>query len=54
MPVQKATVALRITAQLIDAISGHHIWSKRYDRELEKVFELQVEIRIFEPIEPKK
>ena len=35
---------MRITAQLIDAISGYHKWSKRYDRKLENFFELQDDI----------
>ena len=35
---------VRITVQLIDAKSGHHLWSKRYDHELDKIFELQDEI----------
>ena len=42
--VRKEGNRVRITAQLIDAISGHHMWSKRYDRELDKIFELQDEI----------
>ena len=42
--VQREGNRVRITAQLIDAISGHHIWSKRYDRELENIFELQDKI----------
>jgi TolB-like protein/class 3 adenylate cyclase len=39
--VQKSGDTLRITAQLIDAITGHHVWSERYDRELKKIFALQ-------------
>jgi len=42
--VRKEGNRVRITAQLIDAVSGHHMWSKRYDRELESIFELQDEI----------
>jgi len=42
--VRKEGNLVRIAAQLIDAISGHHIWSKRYDRKLESIFELQDEI----------
>ena len=34
--VQRSGDSLRVTAQLIDAIKGHHIWSERYDRELKK------------------
>jgi len=35
---------IRVTAQLIDAESGGHIWAERYDRSLEDVFEVQVEV----------
>jgi adenylate cyclase len=42
--VRKAGVRLRITAQLIDAHSGGHIWAERYDRELTDIFALQDEI----------
>ena len=41
--------------RLLDAISGNHIWSERYDRELTDIFALQDEIttRITAAIEPK-
>lgn len=42
--VRKAGNRLRITAQLIDALSGHHVWAERYDRELADVFDIQDEI----------
>ena len=42
--VQKSGDRVRITAQLIDAITGHHLWAERYDRELGDVFALQDEI----------
>jgi adenylate cyclase len=42
--VQKAGDRLRINAQLIDAIKGHHLWAKGYDRELKDIFALQDEI----------
>ncbi len=42
--VRKAGVRLRITAQLVDAHSGGHIWAERYDRELTDIFALQDEI----------
>jgi len=42
--VQKTPDRVRITAQLIDAITGHHLWSERYDRELEDIFAMQDEI----------
>jgi len=35
---------VRVTAQLIDAIKGHHLWAERYDRELKDIFALQDEI----------
>ena len=42
--VQKSGDTLRITAQLIDAISGQHVWSERYNRELKNIFALQDDI----------
>jgi len=42
--VRKAGERLRITAQLIDAVSGFHLWSETYDRRLEDVFAIQSEI----------
>ena len=42
--VQKAGNRVRITAQLIDASNGNHLWAERYDRELSDVFDLQDEI----------
>lgn len=42
--VRKAGTRLRITAQLINAADGYHLWSETYDRELEDVFEVQDEI----------
>jgi adenylate cyclase len=42
--VQKAGERVRITAQLIDAITGHHLWAERYDRSMEDFFSLQDEI----------
>jgi TolB-like protein len=35
---------LRISAQLIEAVSGSHVWAERYDRNLNQVFEIQDEI----------
>jgi adenylate cyclase len=43
--VRKAGNRVRITAQLIDASSGHHVWAERYDRELVDIFALQDEIK---------
>ena len=42
--VQKTADRIRITAQLIDAIKGHHIWSERYDREPKDIFSIQDDI----------
>jgi adenylate cyclase len=44
--VQKAGDRVRITAQLIDAATDYHVWSKRYDRDLTDIFALQDEITI--------
>jgi serine/threonine-protein kinase len=42
--VRKAGNRLRITAQLINVADGYHLWSEKYDRELEDVFAIQDEI----------
>jgi adenylate cyclase len=42
--VRKADKQVRITAQLVDASTGHHLWAERYDRPLDDVFALQTEI----------
>jgi adenylate cyclase len=42
--VRKEGNKVRITAQLIDAITGHHLWADRYDRDQREVFALQDEI----------
>ena len=42
--VQKSGDKLRITAQLIDARTGNHLWSERYDRDLKDLFDLQDDI----------
>ena len=42
--VRKAGEQLRITAQAIQAESGHHLWSKVFRRELKDVFAIQEEI----------
>jgi adenylate cyclase len=44
--VRKAEERVRITAQLIDALSGHHLWAERYDRDLKDIFVLQDEITL--------
>jgi adenylate cyclase len=52
--VRKSSARVRITAQLIDAETGAHIWADRYDRDLSDIFALQDEIteRIVSAIEP--
>jgi adenylate cyclase len=42
--VRRAGNRVRITAQLIDAETGHHLWADRYDRDLADVFAVQDEI----------
>ena len=42
--VRTASNRVRITAQLIEAHSGNHVWAERFDRSLEDVFEVQDEI----------
>jgi len=44
--VQKAGERVRITAQLIDATTGYHLWSENYDRDLSDIFALQDEITL--------
>ena len=47
--MQKSGDQLRITAQLVDAIKGHHLWTDRFDRHAGDVFAVQDEItkRVF-------
>jgi adenylate cyclase len=42
--VRKGGNRVRITAQLIDATTGNHVWAERYDRELDDIFSVQDEI----------
>ena len=44
--VQQAGNRIRVTAQLIDALTGRHVWSERYDRVLEDIFAVQDEIML--------
>ncbi|HZJ58727.1 MAG TPA: adenylate/guanylate cyclase domain-containing protein, partial [Chitinophagaceae bacterium] len=44
--VRKSGNRLRITAQLINATDGYHLWSERYDRNLEDIFDIQDEISL--------
>jgi TolB-like protein/DNA-binding SARP family transcriptional activator len=42
--VRKLGQRVRVSAQLIDATTGHHLWAERYDRELGDIFAVQAEI----------
>lgn len=42
--VRKGSNRVRVTTQLIDTVSGAHVWAERYDRELSDVFAVQDEI----------
>jgi len=42
--VRKAGNRLRITAQLIDTATDHHLWAERYDRDLEDIFAVQDDV----------
>jgi adenylate cyclase len=42
--VKKSGDKIRITAQLVDALNGYHLWAKRYDRNLDDIFAVQDEI----------
>ena len=42
--IQKFGDQIRITAQLIDATNGHHLWAEKYDRELKDIFAMRDEI----------
>jgi len=44
--VRKAGGRVRVIAQLIDGISGHHIWADRYDRPLDDIFAIQDDITL--------
>jgi tetratricopeptide (TPR) repeat protein len=44
--VRRAGDKVRITAQLVDAQSGNHLWAERYDRDLKDLFALQDEITL--------
>ena len=47
--VRKGGSRVRITSQLIDAISGAHVWAERYDRDLSDIFAVQDEITAMSP-----
>jgi serine/threonine-protein kinase len=44
--VRRSGKRVRIAAQLIDVTNGYHLWSERYDREIEDVFAVQDEIAV--------
>src|SRR5258705_6065343 len=44
--VRKASGKVRITGQLIDAVTGAHLWADRFERDLTDVFALQDEVTI--------
>jgi adenylate cyclase len=44
--VRKVADRVRITGQLIDAVSGAHVWAERYDRKSDDIFALQDEITL--------
>ncbi len=52
--VRRSGDRVRVTAQLIEAETGHHVWAERYDRPIDDFFDLQDEIadRIAAVIEP--
>src|SRR5204863_1265925 len=53
--VRKSLGKVRITGQLIDAVTGAHIWADRFERDLTDVFALQgeVTVAVLSAIEPK-
>ena len=42
--VRRAGDEVRINAQLVDALTGHHLWAERYDGKIDKIFSLQDQI----------
>src|SRR6185295_11759406 len=42
--VRKAGDRLRVTAQLIEAASGNHLWAERYDRDQQEMFAVQDQV----------
>ena len=44
--VRKAGNRVRITAQLVEAASGNHLWAERYDRDLDDIFAVQDEVTL--------
>ncbi len=52
--VRRAQRRIRVTVQLVDAVTGHHLWAERFDRDLANLFSLQDEIvgQVIASIEP--
>ncbi len=52
--IRKAGQRVRISAQLLDAVTGRHIWADRFDGDLSEIFELQDRItaRVVGAVEP--
>ena len=44
--IQRTDDHIRVTAQLVDAIKGHHLWSETYDRKLANLFAVQDDITL--------
>jgi adenylate cyclase len=44
--IQKSGDQLRITVQMIDALTGYHVWSESYDRNIKDIFKIQDEITL--------
>jgi len=44
--VRRSGKTVRITAQLIDGVKGHHLWAERFDREIKEIFTVQDEIAL--------
>jgi serine/threonine-protein kinase len=44
--VRRSGSRLRVTAELVNVADGYHLWSERYDREMQDVFEIQDEIAL--------
>src|SRR5712672_614560 len=42
--IRKASNRIRVTGQLVDTLTGNHIWAERYDRVLEDIFAVQEEV----------
>src|SRR5262249_20071554 len=42
--IRKSTNRIRVTGQLVDTLTGNHVWAERYDRVLEDIFAVQEEV----------